>query len=154
MASIKKHGHQRVSVSASELAQMGVCERLVVFEHRYGWRRTAEQQTAIERGLTAHEKFYRDSHLNSVRRGRSCTVLRLFGGGMDTSTLWQVLRRPTFPLADGRRLILIWCQMARVIRRWLGRAFRLKSWMNFCLQALDWCIGSHAQIGERRNERR
>jgi len=24
------------SVSASELAQMGVCERLVVFEHRYG----------------------------------------------------------------------------------------------------------------------
>lgn len=24
------------TVSASELAQMGVCERLVVFEHRYG----------------------------------------------------------------------------------------------------------------------
>lgn len=154
MESVKRHGRRRVSVSATELAQMGVCERLVVFEHQYGRRRTACQQTAIERGLTAHEKFYRDRHLDSVRKGRSRIALCLFGGGMDASTLWQILRRPAFPLADGRRLILIWCQMARVIRRWLGRAFRLKSWMNFCLQALDWCIGSHAQIGERRNERR
>jgi hypothetical protein len=41
MAGLKKHARQRMSVSASELAQMGVCERLVVFEYRYGKRRPA-----------------------------------------------------------------------------------------------------------------
>lgn len=33
-------------VSASDLAQMGRCERLVVFEHLHGIRRTAGQQRA------------------------------------------------------------------------------------------------------------
>ncbi|MBK7462167.1 MAG: hypothetical protein IPJ50_05060 [Betaproteobacteria bacterium] len=33
-------------VSASDLAQMGRCERLVVFEHLYGSRRTARQRHA------------------------------------------------------------------------------------------------------------
>lgn len=154
MAGLKKHVHQRVSVSASELAQMGVCERLVVFEHQHGRRRTAYQQRAIERGLAAHGKLYRDRHLDSVRRVRSRIALCLFGGEMDTSTLWQVRRRPTFPLADGRRLIAIWCRTARVILRWLGKAFRLRSGINFYVRALDWCIGRQAQIAERSHERR
>lgn len=154
MAGLKKHADQRMSVSASELAQMGVCERLVVFEHQHGRRRTAYQQQAIERGLAAHGKLYRDRHLDSVRRGRSRIAQCFFCGEMDTSTLRQVRRRPTFPSADGRRLSAIWCQTARVIHRWLGKAFRLRSGINFCLRALDWCIGRQAQIEERSHERR
>ena len=36
-------------VSASDLAQMGRCERLAVFEHLYGSRRTARQRHARAR---------------------------------------------------------------------------------------------------------
>ncbi|MDO8774721.1 MAG: hypothetical protein Q7K57_39660 [Burkholderiaceae bacterium] len=70
MDGLKKHAHQKVTVSASELAQMGVCERLVVFEHQYGKRRTAEQQRAAMRGLQAHARFYRERHGDLACRGR------------------------------------------------------------------------------------
>ena len=58
------------SVSASELAQMGVCERLVVFEHRYGKRCLPEQQAAIECGQREHEQFYREGRIASAPPGR------------------------------------------------------------------------------------
>lgn len=154
MAGLKKHVRQRMSVSASELAQMGVCERLVVFEHQYGRRRTAYQHRAIERGLAAHEKLYRDRHLDSVRRSRSHIALCLFGEKMNTSTSRPVLRWPTFPLADGRKLIAIWCQTVRAIRRWFGNAFRMRSGITICLRASDRCIGRQSQIPERSHERR
>lgn len=67
MESVKRHGRRRASVSASELAQMGVCERLVVFEHRCGKLRTAEQLSAIERGRRAHRRFYRERNGDSDR---------------------------------------------------------------------------------------
>ena len=47
----------RRSVSASELAQMGRCERLMMFEHLYGSRRTASQQRARDLGLIEHKQF-------------------------------------------------------------------------------------------------
>jgi len=55
------------AVGASELAQMGVCERLMLFEHRYGKRRTPRQQEAITRGQEAHGQFYRESVLISKK---------------------------------------------------------------------------------------
>lgn len=61
-------------VSASELAQMGVCERLVVFEQRYGARRTPAQRQAIWRGQHAHRRFYRNGHLDLSPNGSSATT--------------------------------------------------------------------------------
>lgn len=65
MAPVNKHGRRRASVSASELAQMGVCERLVVLEHQCGKLRTAEQLSAIKRGRRAHRRFYRERNGDS-----------------------------------------------------------------------------------------
>lgn len=48
------------SVSASALAQMGRCERLMLFEHQHGCRRTASQREDRLRGLAAHRRFERD----------------------------------------------------------------------------------------------
>ena len=45
-------------VSASE--QMGARERLVLFEARYGKRKSRCQQEAIERGRAEHAKFLKD----------------------------------------------------------------------------------------------
>ena len=39
------------TVSASALSQMGVCERLVVFEHFDGKHPTSTQQDALQRGI-------------------------------------------------------------------------------------------------------
>lgn len=70
MASVKRHGRRRASVSASELAQMGVCERLVVFAHHHGKRRTLEQQRAIWRGRRAHKRFFRERDEDLIRPRR------------------------------------------------------------------------------------
>jgi hypothetical protein len=51
---------KKTMVSASELAQMGACERLVLFEARYGKRKSRCQQEAMERGRREHGKFFRD----------------------------------------------------------------------------------------------
>ena len=56
-----KHSSKRCRsdaiVSASELAQMGRCEQLVLFEHRHGHRRLPHQEAARRQGLAAHERF-------------------------------------------------------------------------------------------------
>lgn len=70
MPPTRKPGLRRLTVSASALSQMGVCERLVVFEHVLGHRRTASQSQAIRRGLRAHRRFHEDGLRDSARSGR------------------------------------------------------------------------------------
>ena len=84
-------------VSASELAQMGVCERLVVFEKCYGKRRTLVQQQAIRRGQHAHQRFYLDRHLDASAKGcfaitatRIALVLYGWMRRVARSTLWPL----------------------------------------------------------------
>lgn len=110
------------SVSASELAQMGVCERLVVFEHRYGKRHTASQHAAIRHGLKEHDQFYQDGVRMSARKGRCYIATLMFGTAQETTTLRifrdQVLR----PNATGRWLIVMYYKTApgvcAMLERW------------------------------------
>ncbi len=44
-------------LGASELAQMAVCERRVLLEHRHGKRLTAEQRRAMREGQGVHRRF-------------------------------------------------------------------------------------------------
>ena len=53
-----KMRREKTMVSASELSQMGVCERLVLFEARYGKRTSSAQDRAIERGRAEHARFF------------------------------------------------------------------------------------------------
>lgn len=77
-------GRRSRTVSASELAQMGVCERLVVFEHRFGKRRTSAQREACKRGQLAHERFYREGVQappdDSIARKGFCFIATLVYG--------------------------------------------------------------------------
>jgi len=92
MASAKRHGRRKATVSASELAQMGVCERLVVFEHRYGKRLTVEHQQAIKRGRRAHVRFYRERHRDMARRGFCFIATLMFKLSSPTMVLLQQFR--------------------------------------------------------------
>ena len=69
MAKFKKSKQNQSSVSASELSKMGVCERLVVFEHRHGKQWPRERQQVVQRGLLAHRRFHQDRFLDQERLG-------------------------------------------------------------------------------------
>ena len=92
---MKKRGNRSsagLQVSASELAQMGRCEKLVLFEHLHGNRCTVVQQQARARGLFEHEQFYREglmAFVQSDRKKRRFIDSSVFGES------WQagVLRR-------------------------------------------------------------
>jgi predicted RecB family nuclease len=87
-------------VSASDLAEMGVCERRVLLEHRHGLRRTSAQETAMRRGLRAHERFHRDG----VAAGRVASYRR----------------RPTAFASFGRRFVGLCKRIALAVLRSLG----------------------------------
>lgn len=97
------------SVSASELAQMGRCERLVLFEHRHGRRRTPSQQRDRKRGQLAHEQFEHEG-LDAMsaaarRRGRCFIATCVFGDAWQTQVLRHFRDRVLRPRPWGRWLI-------------------------------------------------
>ena len=126
------------SVSASELAQMGVCERLVVFEHRYGKRRLPAQRAAIERGRREHERFYREGRIASTPPGRCFIATMVFGEGPETQTLRafrdQILRR----VPTGRRLIGTYYRVAPGVCRMLERQPWAHSVLRIALRPVVW----------------
>jgi len=138
MKAAEKRRRGSASVSASELAQMGVCERLVVFEHRYGKRRMPKQRAAIERSRRAHERFYRRGRIASAPLGRCFIATMVFGEGPETQTLRafrdQVLRRgPT-----GRRLIVTYYRIAPGVCRMLVRQPWTHSVLRIALRPVIW----------------
>ena len=114
------------SVSASELAQMGRCEKLVVFEHLHGSRRTDSQQRDRRRGLLAHRQFEQeglDSMSVAVRsRGRCFIATCVFGEAWQTEVLRRFRDVVWRPKPWGRWLIRLYYRMApgicAVLRRW------------------------------------
>lgn len=53
-------GVRKPFVSASELARMGLCERMVVLEHRFGQRLSPAGLAETTRGRRAHAQFLRE----------------------------------------------------------------------------------------------
>ena len=111
-------------VSASDLAQMGRCERLVVFEHLYGSRRTARQQRASVRGVVEHERFYREglaASAQAARKGRCFIATCVFGEAWQTQVLRRFRDEALRPSAWGRRVIRLYYRGAPGIRVVLRR---------------------------------
>jgi hypothetical protein len=86
---------------------MGVCERLVVFEHRYGKRRSLAQRQAIRRGQRAHLQFYRN---RQVEVSSNAHVVARIASGL-YGWLRRALRGAAWPVC--------WC-IGRVTKT-LGR---------------------------------
>lgn len=128
----RRRKRQRQPVSASQLAQMGVCERLVVFEHRYGKLKTAGKRQAIERGLRAHERFYRDRHADLVQQEYRTD---------------QAMR----PWRLGRWLSWTQYCMASARRELLGRSPAAHSIVRSLWRLAVWCGTRLIQAREPRN---
>lgn len=118
----KRRRKKSKTVSASELAQMGVCERLVVFEHRYGKRSTASQRAAIERGLEEHHRFYLQGIDISEKKGRCYIATLIFGATWEVTALKAFRDRLLRPYTVGRWLIGVYYRTAptfcKVLERW------------------------------------
>ena len=118
----KRRRKRPKAVSASELAQMGVCERLIFFEHHYGKRSTASQRAAMERGLEEHDRFRREGVRISAKTGRCYIATLVFGKSWEVMALRafrdEVLRR----YATGRQLIVLYYRTAptvcKVLKHW------------------------------------
>ena len=136
-------------VSASDLAQMGRCERLAVFEHRHGSRRTAQQQQARARGLVEHAQFYREGRAavaQADRKGRCFIATCVFGEAWQTEVLRQFRDEALRPAAWGRRVICLYYRVTpsicEVLRRWPTLQVPLRMVLGTIAMVLRWWSGS------------
>jgi hypothetical protein len=118
------------TVSASALSQMGVCERMVVFEHREGRRLTAAQKDALRRGVQAHRRFAAEQ-VPPARLGRCFIATPVFIDASETQHLRSLLARILRRMNTGWRLIHCTCTSVAsatvgLMKRWpmLQRATR------------------------------
>jgi hypothetical protein len=125
MKHCSKRRRADTTVSASELAQMGRCEQLVLFEHRQGQRRLPHQEPARRRGLAAHERFEQEGL--AVRSAGSRHVGRCFVAGLLFDEAWQTQALRQFrdkvlrPRGWGRGLIRLYYRGAPRVCVVLGR---------------------------------
>src|SRR5262249_53896620 len=61
MAVARKSRDKKPMVTASQLAQMGACERFIMLEAKYGKRMALGQRDAIHRGTAEHVRFFKDA---------------------------------------------------------------------------------------------
>ena len=113
-------------VSASALAQMGRCERLVVFEQRQGQRCLPHQEAARRRGLEAHRRFEEEGltarKADSRHAGRCFVASVIFGEAWQTQVLRRFREEVLRPRRWGRGLIRLYYRGAPrvcvVLERW------------------------------------
>lgn len=143
----ERPGHDRRKlVGASELAQLGYCERVVHLDHRFGKQRSGAELRAQDRGDEAHERFHQEA-VEIVRasqtKGRCFIATMALGECSETRALraWRdlYLRRSS----GGRRLIGLYyrlspglCRLLQVrpvalavLRVLLQRAGRVAAWL-------------------------
>jgi hypothetical protein len=114
---------ERELVSASELAQLGYCERVAHFDWRYGAKRTAEQVHAQERGNAAHDRFYQDGIAiarASEKKGRCFVATLALGECAETQELRAFRDLYLRRTAAGRWFIGVYYRSGPVVCDWLG----------------------------------
>jgi hypothetical protein len=112
-------------VSASELAQMGVCERRMVLAARLGERRTPEQLVAAARGTRAHRRFLREAlreapHVQTSEPKGGCFIATaVYGQGPETTVLRAFRDRVLRRARAGRWLIAAYYRISPSVAHWL-----------------------------------
>ena len=117
-------------VSASSLAQMGVCERLVLFEHRYGRRYSVQQRKDMARGGREHRRFYLERQTQPGGKGPCFIAQPVYDEGYGFSVLRAFRELVLPPSMLGRGMILTYYRAAPAVCRmfaahpWLIRLTR------------------------------
>jgi len=138
-------------VNASELAQLGVCERRLLFEHEFGPRHSDARDAALRRGSSAHDMFYADAL--SQQGGRRQTAAgpcfiasAVYGESRETVTLRHFRDEVLLRHAIGRWLVHVYYQVAPAIASFLARSERRRALARACLKPL---VSLAAMVTER-----
>jgi hypothetical protein len=129
--------NDRELVSASELAQLGYCERVAHFDWRDGARRTNEQVNAQDRGNAAHDQFYRDSVAiarASEKKGRCFVATLALGECAETQELRVFRDLYLRKTAAGRWIIGAYYRSGPVVCDWLGGRSRVLQGVRVCVR--------------------
>jgi len=145
-------------VSASELAQMGACERFVLFEARHGKRKSPCQQAAIERGKAEHDKFFRDGVRSQPKLQTSlskpwcfCASLAWGPEARETELLRRFRDRVLRRASAGRWMINVYYRTAPGLCRRIEGRRKLISALRMGLKPALWIAGAAlALLGEER----
>lgn len=114
--------------SASELADMGYCEKKLLFEERLGKRVSSERVESRQVGDAAHKAFHRDAvtcspDLHSSETKPWCFIAsELYGStAWETAALRLCRDRLLRQCAAGRAFIGMYYRYSPGIARWLHR---------------------------------
>lgn len=132
----RAHRGGRPSVSASELAQMGVCEQLVQFEHRYGRRRSAQQRADMMRGDREHRRFFLEGE--AEQKGRCFIATLVYGEGAEVAVLRSFRDRVLRATLIGRAFIFGYYRMAPGVCRLLQGHLHLLRITRALLRPVVW----------------
>ncbi len=139
--------HQEFT-SASELAEMGVCEQRVLLAARLGTRRSGRQQASADLGTERHHAFHRAAILGQPRVSTSepadkrCFIATaVFGESPQTVTLRRFRDRVLLPRPTGRQLIRIYYRWSPALASFIGVSARRKRFAAAVLAPLVWLAG-------------
>lgn len=105
-------------ISATELAKMGLCEKLVVLEDIYGRRAPAHRRQARQRGLMEHKNFYREGLRSTSEPDERAWPCSFISGSFIAMNLYAALDR-CLELAQSIQRLLP--SIARRTRKWITR---------------------------------
>lgn len=150
---------KKTVVSASELSQMGACERLVLFEAKYGKRMNRCQQEAIERGRREHAKFFRDGVRSraDVQTSLSapwcfCASLAWGPKAPETDLLRRFRDRILRRSSAGRRLIRLYYRTAPGLCRYLEGRRKLIRALRLGLRPALWIAKAALAIQDEKEK--
>ena len=138
---------------------MGACERLVLFEARYGKRKSQRQQEAIERGRTEHDKFFKDGvrSQSDVETSLSkpwcfCASLAWGPESPETDLLRRFRDRILRRTAAGRRLIRLYYRAVPGLCRCLEGHGKLIRALRLGLKPALWIAKAALAIQDRKEK--
>jgi hypothetical protein len=146
-------------VSASALAQMGACERLVLFEARHGSRKSPCQQEAIERGAAEHDRFFREGVRSRPELQTSlskpwcfCASLAWGPHARETKLLRRFRDRILRRASAGRWVIRVYYRMAPGLCRRLEGRRKLINALRWGLKPALWIAGAALAIQDEKTK--
>lgn len=90
----KRRSRGRDEVTATQLAEMGFCEKRMQLAHEHGDRVTHEQQRAIIRGRVAHQRYFEEGAAGAS----DCRRFLQWSFALLASVRWLL------------RIVLAWCR--------------------------------------------
>jgi hypothetical protein len=147
----RKQKRDSGTVSATELAEMGFCEKRVLLAHLHGERLTPDQLRSVDRGRKAHDQFYREglAAASATAADRRCFVATCLYGeaAWQTETLRRLRDEVLLRFQLGHRIVEAYYAIAPTI-------CRLLVWLPWLQSPARVLVGGLARVARGSSDER